>query len=307
MQIFSNSIRLRHKKPASTGWKGTSYIWRIDFQKLINEKQLHFSKGTLNDSDLNLKISALSHSEQPLSDDLLKFESFLFTNGKLQLTLPDGQLTLSAPQFDLLIEDLSLNAENQPLFARNYAFSSQNAIVSIPQLEDNIRMNAVSFQTETGYFRCSDLYLGQPHSFTAFIPDLKLTGFDINEFIQKKTINIDTFSMSSPTLTLGKMANENDSKLPETRVRFTSISDGSFALQHPKISHQDSLYLRHFSVTVDQLDYAPTRAINISSDLFESIAFSGESFEYTLPDSLFRVKIKNYSYNHDLKKLTSET
>ena len=275
----------------------------IDFQKLINEKQLHFSKGTLNDSDLNLKISALSHSEQPLSNDLLKFESFLFTNGKLQLTLPDGQLTLSAPQFDLLIEDLSLNAENQPLFARNYAFSSQNAIVSIPQLEDEIRMNTVSFQTETGYFRSSDLHLGQPHSFTAFIPDLKVTGFEINEFIQQKTINIDTFSMSSPTLTLGKMANENDPKLPDTRVRFTSISDGSFALQHPKISHQDSLYLRHFSVTVDRLDYAPSRAINVSSDLFKSIAFSGESFEYTLPDSLFRVKIKNYSYDHDLKKI----
>ncbi|MEQ8580741.1 MAG: hypothetical protein RIC30_05760 [Marinoscillum sp.] len=275
----------------------------IDFQKLINNKQLHFSRGAIKDSDLNLKIPTLSPDDRPTADQQVKFESFLFTNGKLQLVLPDGQLSVSVPQFDLLIEDMSLDSESKPLFARNYDLKSHSATISIPQLEDDIQMESIVLQTATGYFSCSDLHLGQSNSFTASIPDLKLTGLDINELIQKKVIDIDTLALTSPTLTLGKFADENNVRLPDTRVRFTRISDGSFALHHPKISHQDSLYLRHFALTVDQLDYSSDKEIKLSIDLFASITFSGESLEYTLPDSLFRVKIKNYSYDHHLKKI----
>lgn len=293
---YSLDSNYNHYKVISSELK----LRQLNFHRLINDQEIAFSSGFLKHPNVEITIATPKDtSSRKEAKDLISFESFNIGSGNLSFSNNLTGFTLESRDFDVLIHDFDMLNDSNLFFANNYLFDAKQTSVGIRKLDDNIRIGHSQIDTKTGNLLLQNLSYKHSNILDLSIPKMQIKGLVTNHLLDHGQFTMDSLALDQPSIKFGVIAQQSKaSNPPNIAIKNFSLKDGKINLHKEELNHGDSLEFHGLNLTINEFIYDSLIRVEFSHHLFQSLDLSGSNLSYTLPDSLFRVRLGHYTYDH---------
>ena len=275
---------------------------QLNFHKLINDQEISFSSGFLTKPDIDIIIETpKKEGKNKKPKDLISFESFNIGGGNLNFLNNMTGFSLTSNEFDVLIHDFDMLNDSNLFFAKNYLFDAKQTVIGVKKLDDSIRIGYSIIDTDAGNFSLHDVAFKHSNTFDLHIPIMKIKGLVTEHLLDNGWFNMDSLILHEPIIKYGIKKQSDRTKPsnpPNIKINNLSVFDGNIGLHKSDLNFGDSIFLNKLNLSVEEFIYDSLIRVEFSHHLFKSLDISGRQFEYTLPDSLYKVRLSEYSYNH---------
>ncbi len=273
---------------------------QLNFHRLINDQEIQFVNGFLQHPDIDIIIETKSSTtEKAPPKDLISFESFNIGSGNLHFANNTTGFRLTSLDFDVLVHDFDMLNDSNLFYAKNYLFDAKQTVIGMQKLHDSIRIGYSLINTSAGNFTFNEFTYRHGDMFDLSFPKIDLRGLVTDHLIERGTFKMDSITLTKPLIKYGIQANPSKpSNPPNIEIGKLKVNDGTVRIHKNEWNHGDTINLQALQLNINDFIYDSLIRVEFSHHLFSSLDISGSDLSYTLPDSLFQLRLGQYTYDH---------
>ena len=277
---------------------------QLNFHKLINEQEISFKSGFLQKPAIEIIIETPKTQKQGKPKDLISFESFNIGSGNIEFVNNLTGFSLNSSEFDVLIHDFDMLNDSNLFFAKNYLFDAKQTVIGVKKLEDSIRIGYSLVDTKSGNLSLKDIDYQHSDILDLSIPELKIRGLITEHLLDRGMFAMDSLQLTNPKIKYGVKTNpKKTGNPPNIQIANLSLKNGQVGIKNKDWNHGDTVHFNDLSLNIEEFIYDSLIRVEFSHHLFKNLDISGSSLDYTLPDSLFKVHLDRYAYDHNQKSV----